>query len=102
MKISGEVRWTIEGLTMEPRLVMLLESIARTGNLQAAAKNTGLSYRHAWGLLEAAGNELGEQGVARLEQIFANVKAAGVPDSRIKLDVAIARGLDYYTGARLS
>ena len=46
-----------------------------------------------------AGNELGEQGVARLEQIFANVKAAGVPDSRIKLDVAIARGLDYYTGA---
>ena len=60
MKISGEVRWTIEGLTMEPRLVMLLESIARTGNLQAAAKTTGLSYRHAWGLLEAAGNELGE------------------------------------------
>jgi putative molybdopterin biosynthesis protein len=60
MKISGEVRWTIEGLTMEPRLVMLLESIARTGNLQTAAKTTGLSYRHAWGLLEAAGNELGE------------------------------------------
>lgn len=60
MKISGEVRWTIEGLTMEPRLVMLLESIARTGNLQAAAKTTGLSYRHAWGLLEAAANELGE------------------------------------------
>ncbi len=60
MKISGEVRWTIEGLTMEPRLVMLLESIARTGNLQTAAKTTGLSYRHAWGLLEAAGNQLGE------------------------------------------
>lgn len=60
MKISGEVRWTIEGLTMEPRLVMLLESIARLGNLQAAAKIAGLSYRHAWGLLEAAGNELGE------------------------------------------
>ncbi len=60
MKISGEVRWTIEGLTMEPRLVMLLESIARLGSLQAAAKTTGLSYRHAWGLLEAAANELGE------------------------------------------
>lgn len=60
MKISGEVRWTIEGLAMEPRLVMLLESIARLGNLQAAAKATGLSYRHAWGLLEAAANELGE------------------------------------------
>lgn len=59
MKISGEVRWTIAGMTMEPRLVMLLESIARLGNLQAAAKSTGLSYRHAWGLLEAAGNELG-------------------------------------------
>ena len=60
MKISGEVRWTIDGLTMEPRLVMLLESIARLGNLQAATKVTGLSYRHAWGLLEAAANQLGE------------------------------------------
>lgn len=60
MKISGEIRWTVEGLVMEPRLILLLESIARLGNLQAAAKTAGLSYRHAWGLLEAAAGKLGE------------------------------------------
>jgi histidyl-tRNA synthetase len=45
-----------------------------------------------------AGSERGETGVARLAELLAAVKAAGVPDSRLRLDVAIARGLDYYTG----
>lgn len=95
MKISGEVRWTIEGLTMEPRLVMLLESIARTGNLQAAAKTTGLSYRHAWGLLEAAGNELGEslvvpqQGKGTRLSPLAERLLAGLVDASGPLAAAI-------------
>lgn len=95
MKISGEVRWTIEGLTMEPRLVMLLESIARTGNLQAAAKTTGLSYRHAWGLLEAAGNELGEslvvpqQGKGTQLSPLAERLLAGLVDASGPLAAAI-------------
>ncbi len=45
-----------------------------------------------------AGSERGEAGVAKLAELLAAVKAAGVPESRLKLDVAIARGLDYYTG----
>lgn len=45
-----------------------------------------------------AGNETGQTGVARLAEMLAAVKAAGVPEERLKLDVAIARGLDYYTG----
>jgi molybdate transport repressor ModE-like protein len=95
MKLSGEVRWTIEGLTMEPRLVMLLESIARTGNLQAAAKTTGLSYRHAWGLLEAAGNELGEslvvpqQGKGTRLSTLAERLLAGLVDASGPLAAAI-------------
>lgn len=95
MKISGEVRWTIEGLTMEPRLVMLLESIARTGNLQTAAKTTGLSYRHAWGLLEAAGNELGEslvvpqQGKGTRLSPLAERLLAGLVDASGPLAAAI-------------
>ncbi len=52
-------------MEIEPRLVALLESVARNGNLQAAAKSAGLSYRHAWGLLEAAATELGDQLVLR-------------------------------------
>ncbi len=46
-----------------------------------------------------AGNELGEEGVARLEAILNGLQSGGVPEERIQLDVSIARGLDYYTGA---
>lgn len=46
-----------------------------------------------------AGNETGEAGVARLREILTLARAAGVPEARVQLDVSIARGLDYYTGA---
>ena len=46
-----------------------------------------------------SGSEIGRQGVARLEEIVAGARAAGVDDGRLQLDVSIARGLDYYTGA---
>jgi histidyl-tRNA synthetase len=45
-----------------------------------------------------AGSERGMEGAARLAQVLEGVAAGGVADGRIKLDVAIARGLDYYTG----
>jgi len=45
-----------------------------------------------------AGSETGQAGVARLRDVLAGVEAAGVPEARVKLDVSIARGLDYYTG----
>ncbi len=45
-----------------------------------------------------AGNETGQEGVARLGELLQAVAAAGVPEERIRLDVSIARGLDYYTG----
>lgn len=45
-----------------------------------------------------AGNEGGESGVGRLRDLVRALDAAGVPKQRYKLDVSIARGLDYYTG----
>ncbi len=45
-----------------------------------------------------AGSERGETGVGRLAELVAAATAAGVPEARLRLDVAIARGLDYYTG----
>jgi histidyl-tRNA synthetase len=45
-----------------------------------------------------AKNETGQAGVARLAELLAATRAAGVPEERLRLDVAIARGLDYYTG----
>lgn len=38
------------------------------------------------------------QGVANLRTILELLDAAGVPSSRLKIDLGLARGLDYYTG----
>ena len=46
----------------------------------------------------AAGSEKGRAGVARLKELLDGVAAAGVPPQRVRLDVSICRGLDYYTG----
>jgi histidyl-tRNA synthetase len=45
-----------------------------------------------------AGNETGQLGVAKLKEVLDAVQAAGVPGPRVRLDLSIARGLDYYTG----
>ncbi len=44
------------------------------------------------------GNELGGEGVQRLRDISSALLAAGVSQDRFRIDVSIARGLDYYTG----
>jgi histidyl-tRNA synthetase len=46
-----------------------------------------------------AGNPQGEEGVERLRQILQGAAAGGVAPANLQLDVSIARGLDYYTGA---
>jgi histidyl-tRNA synthetase len=48
-----------------------------------------------------AGSERGREGVDRLAELLSTVAAAGLPAERVKLDVSIARGLDYYTGTVL-
>ena len=45
-----------------------------------------------------ASSETGMEGLNVLRQIVAGACAAGVPQEKIKIDVATARGLDYYTG----
>ncbi len=44
------------------------------------------------------GNENAAGGIDRLRQIYQGAIASGVPARRLKVDVSIARGLDYYTG----
>ncbi len=44
------------------------------------------------------GTEIGEAGVERLQQITAALSQLGIPEDRYRIDVSIARGLDYYTG----
>ncbi|HUS37905.1 MAG TPA: ATP phosphoribosyltransferase regulatory subunit, partial [Pirellulales bacterium] len=79
----------------------------RSRDLSAAQINkvlklTGLSGAVSDVLSEVetmvAGNATGEEGVAQLRQLIAAVAAAGIDETHVKLDVSIARGLDYYTG----
>lgn len=44
------------------------------------------------------GSPTGEAGAERLAEILGAIAKLELPPGRIKLDVAIARGLDYYTG----
>ncbi|HEV3146756.1 MAG TPA: histidine--tRNA ligase [Gemmataceae bacterium] len=43
-------------------------------------------------------NPKSADGVQRLRELLAVAKMAGVPEGRIRIDLSIARGLDYYTG----
>ena len=44
------------------------------------------------------GSETGQQGLGELSELLAACEAVGLPQERLRLDVSIARGLDYYTG----
>jgi len=39
-----------------------------------------------------------DEGIAKLEELISALRAMGVPERRFKIDLKIARGLDYYTG----
>lgn len=43
-------------------------------------------------------NEIFNEGLEELKQVVKYVEVFGVPDSNFKVDLTIARGLDYYTG----
>lgn len=43
-------------------------------------------------------NETYAKGVEELKQVVKNIRLFSVPDSNFKVDLTIARGLDYYTG----
>src|SRR5439155_6597234 len=47
---------------------------------------------------EYSRNPKAADGIARLRQLLDVVHAAGVADEQVRLDLSIARGLDYYTG----
>jgi histidyl-tRNA synthetase len=43
-------------------------------------------------------SEVYSKGVEELKQVVKNIRLFGVPDNNFKVDLTIARGLDYYTG----
>ena len=57
MKINLDLAWSIElggqRFVIEPLLFRLLEAVEQGGHLNYAARTTGVSYRHAWGLMRS-------------------------------------------------
>ena len=43
-------------------------------------------------------NSLFQEGLNELKEVTKNIRLLGVPDTNFKVDLTIARGLDYYTG----
>jgi histidyl-tRNA synthetase len=43
-------------------------------------------------------NPKAADGVARLRELVAVARTAGIPEERLRIDLSICRGLDYYTG----
>lgn len=55
MDVHLDLQWRIgrgQSATLDARLFGLLRVIRDSGTLRAAAREQGLSYRHAWGMLE--------------------------------------------------
>lgn len=43
-------------------------------------------------------NDVFTKGIEELKEVVKNIRLFGLPDSNFKVDLTIARGLDYYTG----
>lgn len=70
MEVRIELCWslgTAQAEPLEPQLFQLLQYIHERGSLQVAARARGISYRHAWGLMQKWEGRLG-QPLAHLER----------------------------------
>jgi putative molybdopterin biosynthesis protein len=57
--LTADVVWQAGGRELDPRLLALLRALQRTATLKAAAEESRISYRAAWGLLLEAGELAG-------------------------------------------
>jgi histidyl-tRNA synthetase len=74
-------------------VVWLAEVPEATGDSQ----NSKVLHR-VQNFFDTTPNEKAAEGIRRLREVLAVAKQAGVPEDRIKIDLSICRGLDYYTG----
>ncbi len=78
------------GVTVEQaeRVLKLAEASGTNADILSAAEAT----------FDGNPNEKAREGLLRLRELLSIAEIAGVPEGRIRIDLSIARGLDYYTG----
>jgi histidyl-tRNA synthetase len=83
-------------------LEMADQAGASADQAQAVLRLAGLSGTNSEILDQLSplidGQETGQAGLTRLREILTGLEAAGIAEKHIRLDLSIARGLDYYTG----
>ncbi len=85
----------------------VLEELAERGFSATALQNLSPVFAIAGSNAEKfaqletllAQSEIGQKGIAELRQMWAYFTAFGLTDEHIELDLTLARGLSYYTGA---
>lgn len=90
---------------VEPKLVAA-EMVEKAGITTAQAERVlvmALAQGTNTEILDRLRQEFGQnakaaEGIRRLQELLAVAAQAGIPENRVRLDVSIARGLDYYTG----
>lgn len=104
-EISAAVLRTIDKMEKISR-GELVEELARLG-LSAEQVTKVLEFTEINGTNDeiiakletlTAGNEIFQNGVAKLRQLVSALRTMNVPEKRFVIDLRIARGLDYYTG----
>lgn len=102
------------------RLLIVLDKLSKIGREKVIEEMTGgenpINHSQAERLLaltemegantaildrlesEFGSNDRAREGVARLRQLLSVTHAAGISEEYLRLDLSIARGLDYYTG----
>jgi histidyl-tRNA synthetase len=78
------------GLSLEQanRVLLLAEATGTNDAILNAAEQS----------FQGPPNEKAAEGLKRLRELLSVTREAGVPEGRIRIDLSIARGLDYYTG----
>jgi histidyl-tRNA synthetase len=87
---EGVERELVDTAGLEPAAVAAVFDFVELGGEPAAIIET---LRGRLG-----GSEAAAAGLDRLALVFDGIAAAGVPPAAVRLDLSIARGLDYYTG----
>jgi histidyl-tRNA synthetase len=112
----------LEELGLADRAVPLLRSLDKLGKMdrqkvsEEMIEKASVTAEQAGRVLDLAGmegsnaeildrlerdfgrNARAQEGIRRLRELVTVTRAAGVPEDCLRLDLAIARGLDYYTG----
>lgn len=74
------------------------EQVARLQSFMAITGNNDEILASLIDLSAQIGGEYFTSGVNELREVVENLRTMGVPEYRFKIDLKIARGLDYYTG----